>query len=243
MDQPLKALEVLSKASFDNPGEIYYTIYQARIKEMINDFEQSMTLYKNVLQLDNCNFEAIACIGSFHFYSDQPEIALKFYKRLFELGINSSEVWNNLGLCAYYSGQYDFSLSCFERALIISDDDTAGDIWYNISHVAIGIGDLSLAYQALKIAISFDNNHFEALNNLGVLEMKKSNFDQAKSNYLLSCKNSDFSFEPYYNYSSLRYRQGDLEESLKFAVKALEIFPDHFESKELKDKVSRELIV
>ena len=110
MDQPLKSLEILSKASADNPGEIYYTIYQARIKEMINEFEQSMTLYKNVLLLDNCNFEAIACIGSHHFYSDQPEIALKFYKRLFELGIYSTEIWNNLGLCSYYSSQYDFSL-------------------------------------------------------------------------------------------------------------------------------------
>jgi len=77
---------------------------------MLNESAQSILLYKNILNLDNCNFEAIACIGSEHFYTDQQEIALKFYKRLFELGINTSEIWNNLGLCAFYSGQYDFCL-------------------------------------------------------------------------------------------------------------------------------------
>lgn len=110
MDQPLKALEILNKANSDNIGETYFITYQARIKELIGEFDSSMSLYKNVLLIDNCNFEAIACIGSHHFYNDQPEIALKFYKRLFELGINSCEIWNNLGLCADYAGQYDFTL-------------------------------------------------------------------------------------------------------------------------------------
>lgn len=241
MDQPIKALEVLSKASIENPGEIYFTIYQARIQEMLNDYENSMVLYKNVLNLDNCNFESIACIGSHHFYSDQPEIAMKFYKRLFELGITSAEVWNNLGLCAYYSGQYDFCLSCFERALISADDETSGEIWYNISHIAIGIGDLPLAYQSLKIAIAYNGIHFESFNNLGILEIKKGNFEQAKSNFLLACQNTDFSFEPYYNYAAMRYKQGDLEESLKFSKRSLEIFPEHFDSKELQNKVINEL--
>jgi tetratricopeptide repeat protein 8 len=243
MDQPLKSLELLSKAANDNPGEIYFIIYQARIKEMINDFDQSMALYKNILIVDNCNFEAIACIGSYHFYSDQPEIALKFYKRLFELGINSAEIWNNLGLCAYYSSQYDFALSCFDKGLQIADDEVAGDIWYNVSHVAIGLGDLNLAYQALKISISLNNNHYEALNNLGVLEIKKGNLDQARSNYLLACKNTEFSFEPYYNFSALKYKMGDLEEAYKFNKKALELFPEHYDSKELRDKIKNKLLV
>ncbi len=241
IDQPLRALDLLTKAFAENPGETYFLIYQARIQEMLNQFDTSMVLYKNVLALDNCNFEAIACIGSHHFYSDQPEIAMKFYKRLFELGINSAEVWNNLGLCAFYSGQYDFCLSCFERALLNADDETAGEVWYNISHVAIGIGDLPLAYQALKITIAYNSEHFEAFNNLGILEIKKGNIDQAKSNFILACKNTDFSFEPYFNYSAMKYKQGDLEEALKFSKKSLEIFPDHFESKEIRDKITKDL--
>jgi tetratricopeptide repeat protein 8 len=125
---------------------------------------------------------------------------------------------------------------------MLSDDTNASDIWYNISHVAIGSGDLNLAYQALKICISYNGEHFEAFNNLGVLEMKKEGIEQARSNFLQSCKNTDYSYEPYYNYAVTRYKQGDLEESFKFTDKALEIYPSHYESKELKERIHKQLL-
>jgi len=42
---------------------------------------------------------------------------------------------------------------------------------------------LGLAYQSFKIAISFNPNHAESYNNLGVLELRKGNVEQAKSNF------------------------------------------------------------
>lgn len=75
------------------------------------------------------------------------------------------------------------ALSCFERALTLSDDTNVADVWYNIGHVAIGVGDLGLAYQAFKIAVSNNPNHAESFNNLGVLELRKGNIEQAKSNF------------------------------------------------------------
>ena len=52
-----------------------------------------------------------------------------------------------------------------------------------LAQVAIGIGDLGLAYQAFKIAISVDSNHAESYANLGVLELRKGNIDAARSNF------------------------------------------------------------
>ncbi len=69
------------------------------------------------------------------------------------------------------------ALSCFDRALAISDDTNASDVWYNIGHVGIGIGDLGLAYQSFKIAVSLNPNHAEAFNNLGVLELRRGNIE------------------------------------------------------------------
>jgi tetratricopeptide repeat protein 8 len=46
-------------------------------------------------------------------------------------------------------------------------------VWHNVGQLAIGIGDLGLAYQAFKIAVSLDINHAESFNNLGVLELRK----------------------------------------------------------------------
>lgn len=38
-----------------------------------------------VLGLDASNVEAIACIAADHFYSDQPELALRYYRRLLQV--------------------------------------------------------------------------------------------------------------------------------------------------------------
>ena len=36
---------------------------------------------------------------------------------------------------------------CVDRALSLADDDQMADVWYNIGHIGISLGDLGLAYQ------------------------------------------------------------------------------------------------
>ncbi len=162
------------------PNEISYLIGLGRIYDLLNDSLEAVKYYKKVLHMDSSNLEAVACIASYHFYIDQPEVSLRFYKRLIQLGVNSAEVWNNIGLCCYYDGQYDMFWTCFEKALSLAEEDILPDIWFNISHLCIGIGELTLAYQCLKMAIQYDSHHPEAINNLGVLESKKRNIDSAR---------------------------------------------------------------
>ena len=33
------------------------------------------------------------------------EIALRFYRRLLQMGIATSELWNNIGLCCFHASQ------------------------------------------------------------------------------------------------------------------------------------------
>ena len=42
--------------------------------------EDSLTYYKRVLRYDAMHVEAVACIATHHFYTDQPEVALKYYR-------------------------------------------------------------------------------------------------------------------------------------------------------------------
>ena len=94
-------------------------------------------------------YDTVSCeeVAANHFYSDQPELALRFYRRLLQMGVSTPELWNNLGLCCFYASQYDMALSCLDRALSLASDNSMADVWYNIGQVAIGIGDLGLAYQ------------------------------------------------------------------------------------------------
>ena len=42
--------------------------------------DNAVKFYKDVLHFDNMHVEAVACIATHHFYTDQPEVALKFYR-------------------------------------------------------------------------------------------------------------------------------------------------------------------
>jgi tetratricopeptide repeat protein 8 len=46
------------------------------------------------------------------------------------------------------------ALGCFEKALSFASDDSMGDVWYNIGHIGVALGDLGLAYQAFKVLYS-----------------------------------------------------------------------------------------
>lgn len=234
----------------------------ARVHDALNDVDKSVVHFKQVLALDSSNVEAIACLASHYFYTDQvraplarpdrsialsvsvvltaplrsrqPEIALRYYRRLLQMGVVNTELWNNLGLCCIHAGQYDMTLSCFQRALELADDDNMADVWYNISQVAIGIGDLGLAYQTLKIAVSIDSSHAESINNLGVLELRKGNIDQARSNFTTASRLGLHMFEPMFNAALLSFKVGDFQECHDSLAKAQALYPDHGDSLELQ---------
>ena len=77
LDQPLSALKTYEQGLRRFPEEIVLLVCSARIHEALNDTDKCISLYKQVLQLDNTNIESIASIATHHFYSDQPEIALR----------------------------------------------------------------------------------------------------------------------------------------------------------------------
>jgi tetratricopeptide repeat protein 8 len=115
------------------------------------------------------------------------------------MGVNTYELWNNIGLCCFHSGQYDMALSCLNRSLELADGEEASDVWYNIGHVGVSLGDLGLAYQAWKVCVTVKPSHTEALNNIGVLEIRRQKLDVAKANIISSKSMGEHLYEPFYN--------------------------------------------
>lgn len=83
-DQAIKTIEVYEKGLESHPYEVHLYTGISRAYEIVNDPKQSNQLCKTVLNFDNTNMEAIATLASYHFYTDQPEIALRFYRRLIQ---------------------------------------------------------------------------------------------------------------------------------------------------------------
>ncbi|NWV85077.1 TTC8 protein, partial [Dasyornis broadbenti] len=234
LDQPVTALNLFKQGLDRFPGEVTLICGIARIYEEMNNINSAAEFYKDVLKQDNTHVEAIACIGSNHFYSDQPEIALRFYRRLLQMGVYNCQLFNNLGLCCFYAQQYDMTLSSFERALFLAEnEEETADVWYNLGHVAVGIGDLNLAYQCFKLALVNNNDYAEAYNNLAVLEMRKGHTEQARALLQTASSLAPHMYEPHFNVAILSEKVGDLQRSYTAAQKSEEAFPGHVDTQQL----------
>ena len=242
-DQPFAAVAVYEKGASSFPGETSMLLGQARICDALGEQDEGVELYKQTLRWDAANVEAVACLASHHFYSDQPEMALRHYRRLLQMGVNSTELWNNVGLCCFFASQYDMTLHCFDRALRLATDDNMADVWFNVGHVAVGVGDLDMAHQAFEIALGVESTHAESFNNLGVLESRKGNVESARANFAAAAANAEWAHEPFYNHALVAFRLGDFQEAFERVEKALEAFPEHAESVELRKQLVKQFTV
>ncbi|XP_014255571.1 tetratricopeptide repeat protein 8 [Cimex lectularius] len=233
LDQPLNVLELCTSALQIFPGEVTLSTEIARILEGLNNIPASVKYYREILTEDSTNIEAIACIAVNYFYCDQPEVALCFYRRLLQMGLYNAELFNNIGLCCYYAQHYDMVVNCFERALSLAVEEAAADVWYNISQVAIGVGDLAMAVQCLRLCLSIDSNHGPAYNNLAVLLHKKGQTNEALGYFQAAQGLGPYLFEPFYNHALLTKETGDLQTSYTVIQKSLNAYPSHAPSKDI----------
>ncbi|VDP54994.1 unnamed protein product, partial [Schistosoma curassoni] len=159
LDQPGRALGIYDKGLERFPHDIDLLTGKARIYQKLSNASQSVALYKEISQIDDMNVESLASIAMHYFYEDEPEVSLKYYRqvlgltsispnsynlfqfffnrRILQYGYESTELYNNLGLCTFYTQQYDLCLSFFNQAIALSDTTNLADIYYNLGHIAI----------------------------------------------------------------------------------------------------------
>lgn len=245
-DQPLTAMDLYLSVLKQNPYESVVRLCVARLQDELHNPQEAFEAFCEVVKYDSANLEALSCIAAFYFYEkNQPEVSLRLYRRLLQMGVEKAEIWSDMALSAYFTAQYDFALGCFDRALRVAEEDTVrADVWFNISHVGIALADFGFAERALRIAVALDPTHAEAINNMAVLvlarteqqqqqgaevdeEVLRSNRAEAKA-LLATCRPvAPYLEEVLYNSSVIAYQDGQLEEAQSFLQQLFEVDPDH----------------
>lgn len=114
---------------------------------------------------------------------------------------------------------------------------------YNVSHVAIGLGDKALAQQALKIALARNAMHAEARNNLAILEFHAGNADAALAHYAAAQDAAPAMYEAQYNGALMAWKAGELQRAHEQVTAALDMHPGHSQSRELLRMVNAKLVM
>ncbi|CAJ0581932.1 unnamed protein product, partial [Mesorhabditis spiculigera] len=237
LDQPLLALNYMRQGLEKFSSDVTLTTWIARTNELLGNMDESIDHYKEVLSNQANHIEAIACIATNYFYSDLPEIALRYYRRILQMGVNNAEIFLNVGLCCFYCQQFDLAIACIERAHAIASQDIQADVWYNTGHIALAIGDVKMADRCFQLALTCDPEHGESLCNLGILRLREGKIDQAKSCFYNARTKAPHLFEPYFNIALLAHQSGRYSEALQNVNKSLEIFPEHDHSLTLRKHI------
>ncbi|CAJ0939598.1 unnamed protein product, partial [Mesorhabditis belari] len=238
LDQPLVAIKYYEEGLESFKNDITILTGLARVNEQLGKIDESIELYKEILAVQANNVEAIACIATNYFYSDLPEIALRYYRRIMQMGVNNAELFLNVGLCCFFCQQFDLAIACIERAHATATEDIQADVWYNTGHVALSIGDVKMADRCFQLALTADQDHGESLCNLGILRLREGKIDQAKSFFHNAKGKAPHLFEPYFNLAILANQAGQYSEALINVNKSLEIFPEHVHSQTLKRHIT-----
>ncbi|KAL3984822.1 Tetratricopeptide repeat protein 8 [Acanthocheilonema viteae] len=243
IDQPLMAIDQYNSGLQIFRNDITLLIGLARVQEYLGDIENSIKTYKLVLEQDPTNVEAIACIATNYFYNDQPEIALRYYRRILQVGVNSAELFMNLGLCCFFCQQFDLALSCIERAQATANDEVIADIWYNTGNIFLSSGDVKMASRCFRLAMAADPNHAESVCNFAILQMRDGKIEQSRAMFRSAIEKGPHLFEPCYNLALLNYQIGQFDESRTMVLKALKLYPEHVHSKTILGHIEQMLHV
>ncbi len=239
-DQPLGARELLDRGLQTFPAAPTLLLCQARVADALGDVLAAEKLYQAVTRADPTNVEAVASLGANAFYFDRYELALRLYSRLIHMDAGSSPVWCNIGLCCHHIGQSDLALQAFQRSLLRASSADLPDVWYNISHVALSLGEMGLARHALHCCLAFDPMHHGALNNLGVLEMRAGNVEAARLHYAAGMDGDGH--EPELNQALLAYKLGNVEAAYRLVQGVLDGCPDEQQALQLKLKIEGDFL-
>ncbi|CAL2045500.1 unnamed protein product [Caenorhabditis brenneri] len=237
VDQPMAALKTYMAGLDVFPEDVTMLTGMARVQEALGEFDVSVAMYNRVLDAQANNIEAIACVATTYYYGGKPEIALRYYRRILQMGCSSAELFMNIGLCCLAAQQFDFALSSIMRAQSTLTDDVAADIWFNIGQVMLEVGDLPAASRSYRIALTHDPDHSESLVNLGILRYRDGNIDEARSLYAAAVAKNPLMFEGNYNLGLVCFTQGKYHDCRRLMERALEVFPDHEHCKKILSSI------
>lgn len=170
LDQPLRAIDIYKEAASRFPHETFFDIAVGRVYEEMADMRASGSVYMGVLKRDPLCIEALSCVAANCFYEDAVEFALRYYRRILQLGVVNAEIYNNIALCCFYSQQFDILVPSFMRALQMAEnDEVLADIWYNIGNMLVALGEVNYARACFELSLTLDADNTEAANNLACL--------------------------------------------------------------------------
>jgi len=142
-----------------------------------NQMTEAFEYLGNALAHDRSNVRAALAVGSVLQDHEDVDVALSKYRRALMMAPNSSQLWNNVGMCYYTKHRYVAAIVCLKRAYYL--DPFAWIVSYNLGLCYLQTGQHASAFRYLKATIQLNDKIASAFAHLGVALGRLGDFENA----------------------------------------------------------------
>jgi tetratricopeptide (TPR) repeat protein len=185
--------------------------------------QSAEALYRQILQVDPQNAEALHLLGLIAHQVGQHEAAVDLIGRAVGLNGRVAHYHNNLGAALLALGRLDQALASLQVALSL--DPNYPEAHCNAGNVFRAQGHPESAAACYTRALAINPRLPDAHNNLGVILQAEGRLQEAVSCYRQALALSPAYADAYHNLSCALLEDGRDEEALPFIHKAIELNP------------------
>ncbi|CAN6555577.1 unnamed protein product [Malus baccata var. baccata] len=145
-----KALEVSNDRSTRAKRSLARSAYNR------GDYEISKTLWESAMALNSLYPDGWFALGSAALKARDTEKALDAFTRAVQLDPENGEAWNNIACLHMIKKRNKESFVAFREALKFKRN--SWQLWENYSHVALDVGNIGQALEAVQMVLDMTNN-------------------------------------------------------------------------------------
>ncbi|MBI2379778.1 MAG: tetratricopeptide repeat protein [Gammaproteobacteria bacterium] len=189
------------------------------------DFAQAEAAYRQLLEQDADDVNALHFLGVLHHQTGRGEAAVNLIRQALELAPDYRDAWNNLGNILKEQGRYAEAEEAYRQTLELAPEHA--DAWNNLG-VVLRAQELDLdAIDAFKRAAELEPNNAAVLTNFGNLAKSRGLYPLAAACYHRALANDPSQFAALHAYGYVLYRSGFIEEAAQAYRQLLEREPDN----------------
>ena len=189
------------------------------------DLDAAALAYRQVLNANPNNFDALHYLGVLFYQQSQPHQALPLLEKAVFLAPENADCRSNLGLVLLAVGNIEKAVESFRTALQLQPD--FADAYNNLGNALIHSGQIDEAKSAYRSALSLNDEQPSVHNNLGVALQRQGLLEEATAEYLKALKLAPKFVDAAVNLSEVLLQSDRFEDAIRCYRQVIQLEPDN----------------
>ncbi|MBX2861319.1 MAG: tetratricopeptide repeat protein [Vampirovibrio sp.] len=219
-------------------SQLLQSLEQAYTHHRAGQYQDAENLYRQVLQQDPNQPDALHMMGVLAYQLGQATQAIQLIQQALQFAPNHPEPWMNLGNAYQTAGQLDEAIEAYQKALKLSKENL--NVLVNLAEAQYKKEAYEAAAGSLQKALRMNRNHPEALNSLGNVLKAQGNIDEAIRRYEKALAANPQYAQPHYNLGLIYHDAEELDQAVNQYQQALTLSPQFADAHAMLAKALKE---